>query len=317
MTRAFVCGLALTPLLLVPVVSARAQPPGAGAGRAERQAAEPRTPIRPLRGAVASEEANAGETSRRLQELLQQYPPSLARVLSLDPTLLSNDAYLQPYPQLAAFLAQHPEIAHNPTFFFDAQYRDLTRRQYDYNDPKMATIRVVDNTLSALALLAGFVTVVVAIAWVLRSVMQHRKWDRASKTHVETHTRLMERLTSNEELMAYMESPAGRRFLEAAPIPLDSGPKTLNAPFGRILWSVQAGVVVAALGGALIYASTRLARSELYGDGEVPLFVIGMAVLALGAGFFLSAILAYGLSRNLGLFGPGRPASDSSSNPHA
>lgn len=304
----------LTPLVAAP---ASAQPgAGAGAGRLERPAPEPGQRIpstlrqTPLGRAIASDDANAGETQRRLQELLQQYPPSLGRVLALDPTLLNNDAYLQPYPQLATFLAQHPEIAHNPSYFFDQQYRELARRQYDYNDPKVAAIRAIDQALGAVAFLIGFITVILTIAWIVRSVMEHRKWQRVSKTHVDTHTRLMERLTSNDELIAYMQSSAGRRFLEAAPIPLDSGPKMLNAPFGRILWSVQAGVVVAALGGGLIYASMRLGGSEMYSDGEVPLLVVGIAALAIGVGFFVSSIAAYALSHRFGLFSQASSSSD-------
>jgi hypothetical protein len=264
-----------------------------------------------------AEDANAGETERRLQELLQQYPPSLGRVLALDPTLLSNDAYLKPYPQLATFLVQHPEIAHNPTYFFDPQYRELGRRQYDYNEPRVQLIRALDQALAGVGFLIGFLTVVLTIGWLLRSVMEHRKWLRVSKTHVDTHTRLMERLTSNEELLAYMQSPAGRRFLEAAPIPIDGGPRMLNAPFGRILWSVQAGVVVAFLGAGLIYASSRLANNDLFSMGELPVFLIGCAAVAVGAGFFISAIAAYGLSHRLGLFPSSGPSSSDSGTGHA
>ena len=34
-----------------------------------------------------------------------------------DPTLLTNQPYLQPYPALVTFLTEHPEIAHNPVFY--------------------------------------------------------------------------------------------------------------------------------------------------------------------------------------------------------
>ena len=63
-------------------------------------------------------------------------------------------------------------------------------------------------------------TVIGTAAWLIRSAIEYRKWLRVSKTHVDTHAKLMDRLTSNEDLVAYMQSPAGRRFLEAAPIPL-------------------------------------------------------------------------------------------------
>ena len=81
----------------------------------------------------------------------------------------------------------------------------------------------------------------------------------------------------------------------------------LAAPFGRILWSVQAGVVVAFLGAALIYASARFAGNETFSEGELPLFVVGAAAMAIGAGFFISAFVAYGLSRRLGLFPSTQP----------
>ena len=237
---------------------------------------------------------------------MQQYPPQLGQVMSIDPTLAANPAYLEPYPALALFLEQHPEIAHNPRYFF-GEFRE---RNYDYNDPKVQIIRAIDQSLAGVGVLIGFLTVVATIAWLLRAVIEHRKWQRVSKTHVDTHTRLMERLTSNEDLLAYMQSPAGRRFLEAAPIPVDGGPRMLGAPFGRILWSVQAGVVVAFLGGGLIYASQRIGLNATFADGELPIFVVGAAMMAIGAGFFVSAVAAYGLSRRLGLLQSAHSAAD-------
>jgi hypothetical protein len=247
-------------------------------------------------------DANVQETQQRLQQLLQQYPPTLGRVLALDPTLLSNEGYLTPYPALGQFLSQHPEIEHNHAYFF-GQFREYGGQRYDYNDPRVAAIRTVGETLGGVAALIVFLTVVSAIAWIIRTVIEHRKWQRMSKTHVETHTRLMERLTSNEDLITYMQSPAGQRFLNAAPIPVEGG-RMLSAPFGRILWSVQAGIVVALLGVALIYASGRFAGNETFGEAELPLFVMGAAAMAIGAGFFFSSFMAYGLSRRLGLLQP-------------
>jgi hypothetical protein len=155
------------------------------------------------------------------------------------------------------------------------------------------------------------------MVWVIRTVIEHRKWLRMSKTNVETHSKIMDRLTSNEDLLAYMESPAGRRYLEAAPIPMEGNRKMLNAPFGRILWSLQAGLVVGALGVGLIYGSTRLGSSDFYSMGQVPLAIIGIAGLAVGAGFCISAFAAYGLSSRLGLFDRRPVGSADSGNGHA
>jgi hypothetical protein len=271
------------------------QPREARPQRAQRGSAEaPRPPAAP------AYDANAPETQQRLQQLLQQYPPSLGRVIALDPTLLTNQSYLETYPALAQFLAQHPEVAHNPGYFL-GQFRDWNGRPYDYNDPKVAAIRQVGEILGGVAGLIVFLTIIATISWVIRTVIEQRKWQRMSKTHVETHTRIMERLTSNEDLIAYMQSPAGQRFLNAAPIPVDSG-RMLSAPFGRILWSVQAGIVVAFLGAALIYASGRFAGHDTFSEAEVPVFAMGAAAIAIGTGFFVSSFMAYGLSRRLGLF---------------
>ena len=44
---------------------------------------------------------------------------------------------------------------------------------------------------------------------------------------------------------------------------------------------------------------------------QLPLFVMGAAAIAIGAGFFISSFMAYGLSRRLGLF-PTQPAAPDS-----
>src|SRR5262245_30251867 len=63
------------------------------------------------------EEQNASETRERVRQILEQYPPSLRQVLRCDPSLLARPEYLTTYPTLAAYVTQHPEIAHNPVFF--------------------------------------------------------------------------------------------------------------------------------------------------------------------------------------------------------
>src|SRR5450759_983201 len=66
---------------------------------------------------VTLEQPDAQRTRAELSELLQRYPPSLQGALALDPSLLSNQAYLAPYPALLSFLNAHPEIARNPSFY--------------------------------------------------------------------------------------------------------------------------------------------------------------------------------------------------------
>ena len=281
--------------------AAAQNPRPANRGPVAEQPRASQAPRGALRADLAAPyDGNVEETRRRLHEVLQQYPPSLREVLRLDPSLLANPAYLEPYPALAEFLSQHDDIAHNPGFFFP----DYSDRRGDRNDPKLAAIRTIEESLAGLAFLIGFLTVVGTIGWLVRSVIEHRRWLRVSKTHTDTHTKLLDRLTSNEDLLAYMQSSAGRRFLEAAPLPLGAGPRALSAPIGRILWSVQAGCVVAFGGAGVIIASSRFAAHPTLSEIELPFFLVGATAVAIGAGFVVSAIIAYVLSRRLGLLAP-------------
>src|SRR5438132_589365 len=63
------------------------------------------------------DQANAEVTKQQLGRVLNQYPPTVARVLQTDPALLTDKEYLTPYPALAAFVAKHPEIIHNAGYF--------------------------------------------------------------------------------------------------------------------------------------------------------------------------------------------------------
>src|SRR5262245_60592954 len=100
--------LMMTALLsgLPPVVAAQAP-----------KSAQPAPAAAATPGQTLVERQSAMETRQRLRELLSELPPSLAQVLQLDPSLASNADYLTPYPALAAYLHQHPEVARNPSFF--------------------------------------------------------------------------------------------------------------------------------------------------------------------------------------------------------
>lgn len=263
---------------------------------AQRVAAQ--TPAPPARVDVLIDNRDANLTREQLRDLLQQYPPSLREVLRLDPSLLSDEAYLAPYPALAAFLASHPEVVRNPAFFIGQANTD---RDQPY-DVRRETVHMWQNMFQSVAIVLVFAVVAAGLAWLIRALLDYRRWLRVSKVQVDAHSKLLDRLTSNEDLLAYIQTTAGRRFLESAPLALDGGHPALSAPLGRILWSLQAGVVLTLAGGAMQYVSR-----SMIDEVAQPVYVFGVLVLALGMGFILSAVLAYLLSRHLGLF-PGRAA---------
>ena len=107
----------------------------------------------------------------------------------------------------------------------------------------------------------------------------------------------MDRFTSNEDLLAYIQTPAGKRFLESAPIPLTAGPRPISAPVGRIFWSLQAGLIMIAAGIGFDLASLRV-----QGNGSQALYAIGVIGILVGIALVISAIVFYALSRRFGLW---------------
>jgi hypothetical protein len=242
----------------------------------------------------------ASETRNELEQMLtQQYPPMLAQVLRLDPTLLMNQEFLASYPMLQAFIARHPEVARNPSYFLGG-VASFNNGRFLYDPPgrRSQVAEAMKDMFGGMLFLIGFSLVVITLATGLKSVIEHRRWLRLSKIQTDAHSKLLDRLTSNDDLLAYMQSAAGRQFLEATPLPLAATPKaSISAPVNRILWSVQAGIVLA-LGGAGLWYS----RSFVVEEMTQPLAVMGLLTIFLGIGFVLSSFVAYGLSKMLGLF---------------
>ena len=246
--------------------------------------------------------SNAFETRQRLEAILREYPPFLSAVLKLDPSLLTNETFLAPYPNIAEFLMQHPEITQNPSFFvgslqvgrfnsWDGGFREET--------PAERSRRFFEMLMGGLAAFTGGIILLSVLTWAVKTFIDHRRWLRISKVQSEVHSKLLDRFTSNQDLLAYVQSPAGRHFLESAPIALDPGARAVGAPLSRILFSVQAGTVLAVGGLGLHLVSQSLTVD--YADVAQSLSIVGIFALALGIGFVLSAVVSYALSRRLGL----------------
>ena len=244
------------------------------------------------------DQQRAEVTREELRELLRRYPPALGRVLRADPSLLTNSAYLAPYPALSTYLERHPEVARYPDYF-------LNYFGYDYQEPAPPQVQMRRDAMNmwrdmffGIMIFTGLLTAVLILGWLIRYVVGHRRWLRTVKIQTDVHSRLMERFSSNEELMSYIQSPAGRQFLQGLPAaPELSIAPSAAAPLTRILWSVQAGVV-------LVCAGIGLLTIKRYMLDEVAemLLVWGVLGLSVGVGFVLAAGASYILSHRLGLF---------------
>jgi len=245
---------------------------------------------------VTLDQPDAQRTREELSRLLDRCPPTLRGVLALDPTLLGNQTYLAPYPGLATFLQAHPEIASNPTFF-------VGEAPHLRQDPASRSFELWKEVFGGLAVFTGFGMAIGLLVWLLRTFVDYRRWIRLSKVQTDVHTKLLDRFTANDDLLSYIQSPAGSKFLESSPIKLDAAPRSISAPVGRILWSVQGGMVMMAGGIGL-----QVVSSNVRDEAAQPLGALGVIAIALGVGFVISAIISYVISQRLGLLEPAPPA---------
>jgi hypothetical protein len=227
------------------------------------------------------------ETRTKFSALVRNEPNELAMILALDPSLLTNDTFLNRYPEVAAFVAEHPEVRRSPRFFMD-----------EFPVPGRGQHTMADDLLQGLLILSIFTFIAFVLAWLVRTTIEQKRWNRLSRTQTEVHNKILDRFSSTPELLEYVRSPAGSKFLESAPIPVhSSSTPTQNAPMTRIMWSIQVGVVVMAAALGLLLVSLRF-------DGETSqgFFAIGAIVFCIGGGFIASALVSMALSRRLGLW---------------
>ncbi len=234
-------------------------------------------------GEEAPRQQTSYETRSQFTTLLARNSDDLVTLLLLEPALLSNEEFLAGQPELARFVREHPEVGLQPSFYL-AEYGSRVRhRGPDIVEP--------------LVTLFGFTLLTFALGWIVRTVIEQKRWNRLTRTQTEVHNKILDRFGTTAELLEYVKSPAGTKFLESAPIPLRAEPpaSTQNVPMTRVVWSVQLGVITCALGVGMLLVSLRYTESN-------DLFALGAIALCIGLGFIGSAAVTLLLSRRLGLW---------------
>ena len=152
--------------------------------------------------------------------------------------------------------------------------------------------------------MTAFACFLAALVWLIRQFLENRRWSRIFKLQSEVHGRLIEKFGSTQEIASYMGTEAGKRFLEAAPIPLGFEPEQrMPNAVARVLWPLQIGVVLVLLGVGLLFL--RSAGPDM----NIPMLVFGTVVLMPGIGFILSAGITWVLAGRLGLLSESSPSS--------
>ena len=206
----------------------------------------------------------------------------VGEVLRRDPSLMSRADYMAPYPQLAAFLAQHPEDS--------AQRRVLFRRLRLVAEPR-SSIPSIEALGVLLGGMAGF--------FVLRRVPQRRHL--AGARH-HPASPLAQGLTGPGRRPHQADGAhdhqrgAARLRAESGGPPLPRGGADqaggrragVSAPVGSIIWSMMAGIVLATVGvgfrcAGATSATTRSRRSWSSASSSS----------SLGIGFIVASLMAY------------------------
>lgn len=130
-----------------------------------------------------------------------------------------------------------------------------------------------------------FFTLIGFVIWIIFSNIRRYK---TTKLHAELQAKLLEKFGSGRELLDYVQSDAGKQFLES----LTVEPKT---PYGRILGAAQVSIILILLSFAFLFLRSRVVGAE---EGFL---VFGSITLSLGVGFGLAAALSYYLSKSFGL----------------
>lgn len=143
----------------------------------------------------------------------------------------------------------------------------------------------MDENVVAIFIPIGFF---VMVAYITQTLTEWRRQKERTRLLTEFQTKLLDKMGSGAEFAAFFQSPGGERFLDT--LSLEKG-----QPYDRILRAVQSGVVMGCLGLGLLYIG-RIVSFEGIG-----FTIVGVVVLSLAAGFLLSALAAWGISKSAGL----------------
>lgn len=128
------------------------------------------------------------------------------------------------------------------------------------------------------------------IAWIIFSTVRRFK---IAKLQAEVQAKLLDKVGSAQDLLAYAQTEAGREMLESLKV-------ERHSPHARIIGALQTSIVMICVGAAFLFLRGRITGTE---EGFL---VFGTLATMLGIGFGLSAIASYYLSKSFGLLNGSR-----------
>lgn len=136
-------------------------------------------------------------------------------------------------------------------------------------------------------------TIFGTFGWVVYTISTNIRKAHASRAVADLHSKLLDKCAASQDLVAYLESGSGQKFLESA------GAEG-SQPWSRILNAIQAGFVLSLVGVAELIVRSFEQNTD---TGEF-LLITGAVALAIGVGFLISAATSFALSKSWGLLTP-------------
>jgi hypothetical protein len=112
-----------------------------------------------------------------------------------------------------------------------------------------------------------------------------------AKARAGLQEKILQRIDSSESLVTLASSETGRRFLESITVE----ETRVEAPFNRILFGLQVGIVLLCFGVAMLFLHHHV---DDMGEGFI---IFGTGAIGLGIGFLFAAAASLFVSRRLGL----------------
>jgi len=132
--------------------------------------------------------------------------------------------------------------------------------------------------------------------WIIFTTIRRYK---IAKLQAEVQSRLLDKIGSGQDLLAYAQTDAGRQLLESLKVER----VVSQAPFGKIIGAMQAGIVLFFFGAGMIWLRGHVSASD---QGYDAFTIFGALSIALGLGFAIAGAASYYLSRSFGLLNGSR-----------
>jgi hypothetical protein len=157
----------------------------------------------------------------------------------------------------------------------------------------MEQTNIIHEVFSYLVPLIIGVTIVICLTIVIISFLKSLKQKASLQTKTELYSRIIDKFWASPDFFAFLQSEEGRNFIE-------EDITRSASPLSKILLSIQIGVILILFGAGLL-ALANIWDSTLGGDLFIILTVTGTIGAMVGAGFIISSVISYKLSKRWGL----------------